>query len=261
MAIEARGLGKSYGQNWALRGVDLDVAASEVVAVFGANGAGKSTLLGLLGTLFAPSCGTVHILGRDAIRDPQLVRGAIGVMMHQSYLYAELTAAENLVLYARLYGLPDVKERVRDALGSVGLLSVAGSRVRELSRGLQQRLALARCTIHKPAVLLLDEPESGLDAEGSRYLSQLIAAGRERGQATVLATHQVELGLTLAQRVVILEGGKIARSVAVCEQSPAEWRALYNQSSLSDRPVSARGRGSASAARAGGQGLPAIPDP
>lgn len=238
VSIEARGLGKSYGQNWALRGVDLAVAPGEAVAVFGGNGAGKSTLLRLLATLTSPSLGTLLIMGRDTARHARAVRPSLGVLMHQTYLYGELTAAENLALYARLYGLGgvsgiravgDKNGPLRDALSAVGLLAVADRRVRELSRGMQQRLALARATVHRPALLLLDEPDAGLDAEGRAYLAQIIAAGREWGQATVLATHQMELGLAVCGRALILSRGKVALSAPVEAYSVEEWRAHYSQ--------------------------------
>ena len=198
IAIRARGLGKSYGTQWALRGIDLDVEAGESVALFGGNGAGKSTLLRLLATLTSPSIGSLQLLGVDVARGAHLVRGAIGVVGDKSYLYSELTAAENLELYASLYRVEWNAERTKRALAAVGLSVAASKRVRDFSRGMQQRLALARAALHRPAVLLLDEPDSGLDAGGIACLQQLLLAERKSWQTVVLATHNLELGLGLA---------------------------------------------------------------
>lgn len=227
LAVQARGLGKSYGTEWALRGVDLDVGAGEAVAIFGANGAGKSTLLRLLATLTAPSLGSLHIAGLDVTRQARLVRKAIGVVGDKSYLYSDLTAAENLQLYATLYSVQWDAGRSEHALSEVGLGHVAQKRVRDFSRGMQQRLALARATLHEPAVLLLDEPDTGLDAAGIDCLRGLLARGRERSQAVVFATHHLELGLALCERAVILERGRAAYSAPTGAHSPARWHDLY----------------------------------
>lgn len=227
LAIEAVSLGKSYGTHWALRDVSLEVRPSESVALFGANGAGKSTLIKLLATLAAPSRGTLRLLGHDAAEHARKVRAAMGVMTHESYLYAELTPLENLRLYAELYGLEGGERSVREALASVGLEGVGNKRVRELSRGMQQRISLARATVHAPALLLLDEPDSGLDEAGSRYLAQVLASGRERRQAVVLSTHRLEIGLSLCGRAVILDRGKVAYAAATSAHPIEEWRSLY----------------------------------
>lgn len=227
IAIRACGLGKSYGMQWALRGVDLEVEEGEAVALFGSNGAGKSTLLRLLATLTPPSIGILQVLGVDTARGAALVRGSIGVVNEKSYLYSELTAAENLELYASLYSVKWSAEHTGRALGAVGLSGVASKRVREFSRGMLQRLALARATLHEPALLLLDEPDSGLDTGGIACLQQLIAAGRERGQAVVLATHNLELGLDLCGRAIVLERGRAVYSAPTGSHSLAEWRELY----------------------------------
>lgn len=227
-AVRARDLGKSYGSNWALRGVSIDVSAGEAVAVFGANGAGKSTLIRLLATLTAPSAGTLELMGHDAARHARRARPVLGVLVHQNYLYAELSATENLTLYAQLYGVADPVERARNALASVGLTAVAGRRVRELSRGMQQRLAFARSTIHAPALLLLDEPDSGLDAEGKKSLERLLQDGRRQGQAAVISTHDIELGLALCQRALILARGRAVYAASTEAHSLTQWHALYH---------------------------------
>ncbi len=227
LAIQASNLGKSYGSHWALRDVSLDVRSSESVAVFGANGAGKSTLIRLLATLETPSRGTLSLFGAVAAGGGRAVRRAIGVMTHESYLHSKLTAAENLSLYANLYGLDCPQVRVIEALAAVGLEAVGNKWVLELSRGMKQRLSLARATLHAPGLLLLDEPDSGLDEPGRRYLAHMIYKGQERNQAVVLSTHNLELGLAVCQRAVILHRGKIAYSNITEAHSSLQWHALY----------------------------------
>ena len=224
--VVARNLGKSYGIAWALRGVDLVVEGGEAVAVFGANGAGKSTLLRLLATVTPPTFGTLQIYGCDAVRHRERARRMIGVLGHQSYLYSGLTAAENLALYARLYGVADAPTRVWEALSEVGLEGAGDRRVGELSRGMHQRLALARATLHRPPLLLLDEPDGGLDADGLDGLQRLLARRLEGGQSVVMATHRLEVGLALCHRVVILSRGKAVHFAPSGAHSLEQWRAL-----------------------------------
>ena len=230
IAIRARGLGKSYGTQWALRGIDLDVEAGESVALFGGNGAGKSTLLRLLATLTSPSIGSLQLLGVDVARGAHPVRGAIGMVGDKSYLYSELTAAENLELYASLYRVEWNADRTKRALAAVGLSVAVSKRVRDFSRGMVQRLALARATLHEPALLLLDEPDSGLDAGGIACLQQLLLAERKSWQTVVLATHNLELGLDLCRRVVVLGRGRVVHTAHAASHSLAEWRELYRTS-------------------------------
>lgn len=227
LAVQASSLGKSYGVHWALRDVSLDVQVCESVALFGANGAGKSTLLRLLATLETPSRGTLRLFGALPTDGGRAVREKIGVMMHESYLYSRLSAAENLALYAALYGLDQPEARVLEALAEVGLEAVGNKWVLELSRGMKQRLSLARATLHSPALLCLDEPDSGLDETGSRFLAQLLDKGKERGQSVVLTTHNLELGIALCQRAVILHRGRLAYSAPARAHTLEEWRALY----------------------------------
>ena len=224
--VVARNLGKSYGTAWALRGVDLVVESGEAIAVFGANGAGKSTLLRLLATITPPSFGTLQIYGRDAVRHRESARRMIGVLGHQSYLYSDLTAAENLALYARLYNVEDAHGQVWEALSEVGLEGAGDRRVRELSRGMQQRLALARATLHRPPLLLLDEPDGGLDPDGLDRLQRLLARRLEGGQSVVMATHRLEVGLALCQKAVILSRGKAVRIAPSQAHSLGQWRSM-----------------------------------
>jgi heme ABC exporter ATP-binding subunit CcmA len=223
LAVEAQGLVKFYGAMPALRGCDLTVAAGERVALLGPNGAGKSTLLKTLATLVRPTAGTLRLLGTDALRHPARVRARIGVLAHEPYLYRDLTAAENLRLYGQLYGLDALDERVRAALARVGMAERAHSRVGALSRGQQQRVALARALLHAPALLLLDEPDTGLDERGQALLAELV---RAPGLTVVLATHALERALVLADRVVLLAAGRVVRTAATAGLDAAALRGV-----------------------------------
>ena len=213
-ALAARGLSKRYGHACALAPLDLDVAPGERVAVFGPNGAGKSTLIRTLSTALRPTTGGVWVQGIDAATEPGAARGRLGLVAHQTYLYPDLTAAENLRFYARLYGVADVERHVDMVLERVGLASVGDRRVRTFSRGMQQRLCLARAALHAPPVLLLDEPDGGLDADATDRLEELLGlapAGDAGGYrpAVLLASHNHALGRRLCERVLTFERGQL----------------------------------------------------
>ncbi len=204
--IAGLSLSKTFGRFSALRDIDLDVGAGETVALLGANGAGKTTLLRILATLDKPSAGKLQIAGLDALGKPQRVRALIGLVAHQTYLHPELTPAEELRFYGRLYGLADLEWRVAEQLDRFGLTARAGSRIAALSRGQQQRLAIARALLHDPAVLLLDEPDTGLDTEGVAVLERLLAA---TDRTIVFSTHNHTWAKGLAARTLTLVNGRI----------------------------------------------------
>ena len=208
-AVALEGVAKRFGHLIALRGVDLEVSEGSFLTLFGPNGAGKSTLLRLIATLGKPSSGKVLIRGVDTQQEPERVRSTIGLISHQTLLYEDLTAAENLIFYGRLYGLPDLDERVQASLRAVGLEGREDDRVRGFSRGMKQRLAIARSTLHEPSILLLDEPFTGLDASARSMLSDMLMGLREAGRTVVLVTHDLVRGLTLSDRFVILNRGRI----------------------------------------------------
>jgi ABC-type multidrug transport system ATPase subunit len=208
--VEARGLTRSYGAVRALRGVDLRLDAGEVLLVLGPNGAGKSTLLRTLAGLLRPQAGEVRVLGRQLSGDDPDARRPIGLLSHQSLLYDELTLLENLVLVARLYGLDNPTGRARAALDAQGLGGRAGDLPRNLSRGMQQRAAIARALIHEPRFLLLDEPFTGVDASAGERLRQHLAGLATPDRALVIVTHQAGEAWDLATRVAILVGGRWA---------------------------------------------------
>jgi heme exporter protein A len=206
--IVAKGLERRFGSVVALRSVSLTVHAGEVVLLAGPNGAGKSTLLRTIAGLVRPTRGTVHIGGHELRREPA-ARSAIGFLSHQTFLYDDLTARENLRFAATLHGLDSVEERVRDALDAAGLAQRAEARAAVLSHGTKQRLSIARATLHDPAALLLDEPFNGLDAAAVRRLCTGLGADAARGRAVVCVTHQPADLWQIATRVVLLNRGSV----------------------------------------------------
>jgi heme exporter protein A len=207
--IEVKGLWKNFGVTEALRGVNLRVSPGERLAVMGPNGSGKSTLVKVVATLLRPSAGTARLAGLDVQRQAVRLRRLIGVVCHQSFLYGELTALENLEFYARLYGLPDPSDRARQQLRQVGLEGHSDVMGRDLSRGMQQRLALARALVHEPPILLLDEPDTGLDQRWTGFLVDLLAEAAGQGRTVLLTTHDLERSLDMADRLAVLNGGRV----------------------------------------------------
>ncbi|MEP6590321.1 MAG: heme ABC exporter ATP-binding protein CcmA [Gemmatimonadota bacterium] len=203
-----RGVARTFGRLHALRGVDLAVAAGEVVLLLGPNGAGKSTLLRVVAGLARPTKGSVRVAGRDVHAEPSS-RSALGLLSHQSFLYDDLTARENLRFAAALHGLNGVDSLVEDAIEAMGLARFADRPVAGFSRGTQQRLAIARATLHQPSLLLLDEPFTGLDAHSAGELRSRIAAERAAGRAVVCVTHEPGEAWLPATRVVALAGGRV----------------------------------------------------
>ena len=207
-AIVVRGVRVAFGATVVLRGVDLDLPWGARLALLGPNGAGKSTLLRAIATLSRPNGGSVQIAGLDAFAESAAVRRLIGVVAHQTYLYDELTALENLRFYADLYDLPDSAARATAMLDRVGLTVRRNVRAGSLSRGQQQRLTLARALLHDPPLLLLDEPDTGLDLAAFGLLESLLL-GEDR--TVVLATHNLQQAARLCDRYAILNGGRIVR--------------------------------------------------
>lgn len=227
LGIEARGLRLSYGDRQVLRGLDLSVAPGEWVAVVGPNGCGKTTLLRVLAGLQRPDGGSVQIGRADAWRSlGRSTRGLMGVAAHQSLLYAELSVIENLRLFADLYDVHTPDARIPIALHRFGLGSYARTRVAALSRGLIQRLTLARATIHEPPILLLDEPDTGLDVDAQSRLKQMLCDDRGRSQTVVLTTHDLAQAVLLADRLELLHRGTLVASRASSDfsgESPHDW--------------------------------------
>lgn len=208
--LELRGVSKSYGASPALRSVDLTAAWGSALALFGPNGAGKSTLLRVAAGLVRPDAG--EALAGGFAQPSRSARAATGHVGHRDMLYPDLTAEENLRFFARLHGMADGRERVAEALRDAGAERWANRLVRTLSNGMRQRAAVARALLHRPALLLLDEPDAGLDAEGKAFVERVVRAVAEGGGAVVFATHDVERGLACADRYASLRGGRVVES-------------------------------------------------
>jgi heme exporter protein A len=210
LAVEVQGLKKSYGLKPILRGIDFALPQGQRMALLGANGAGKTTILRVLAGLSRPSAGIVRITGLDLLRDAQGVRHRVGLVAHQPYVYEELTVLENLLFFAHLYTVARARERAQMLLERVGLGKRAQERVGALSRGQVQRLAWARALLHDPHLLLLDEPDTGLDQEGQQLIATLLEEHRTRGGSAIFTTHQLEQALALSNSIVMLRHGRIA---------------------------------------------------
>ncbi len=208
--IAVRGLVKTFGHKPVLRSVDLDVAPGEFVVLLGANGAGKTTLLRIIASLSRPTLGHVSVAGCALPAEAEAARRRLGVVSHQTLLYTDLTAEENLRFYARLYAVPDASARIDAALEQVGLAARRRDLVRTYSRGMQQRLAIARAVLHAPDVMLFDEPYTGLDQAAAAMLDGVLRDVAARGRTVLMTTHDLARGLALADRLLILAHGKIA---------------------------------------------------
>jgi ABC-2 type transport system ATP-binding protein len=203
--IAAVGLGKRFGERWAVRGLSIEVGRGEVVGFLGPNGAGKTTTVRLLAGMIAPTEGRASIGGIDLADCPERVRSRVGLLTESPGLYDRLSAAANLDFHARLHGLPGAKrrERVRDCLELVGLWGRRDDRVSELSKGMKQKLAIARAVLHEPVAVFLDEPTSGLDPEAARDVRAFIRDLRDAGRAIFLCTHNLDEARRLCDRVAI----------------------------------------------------------
>lgn len=208
-AIEVRNLVKAFGHFYALNGVNLSVAPGEFWTIFGPNGAGKTTLIRILSTLSKASSGTVTLAGFSVRDDPLEVRRRIGVIGHQPFLYDDLTARENLLFYGRMYRLHNLDVRVDLLLDEVGLTARAHDRVRTYSRGMVQRLAIARALLHEPQILLLDEPYTGLDQIAASTLTERLRQLHTERRTILMTTHNLDQGLEIADQVAILVRGKL----------------------------------------------------
>jgi heme exporter protein A len=209
MMIRVENLEKSFGPRTALAGVSFCVAAGEFVTLVGPNGAGKTTLLRILATLTRPTAGTLRIAGLDPAKAGEEVRRHIGFLSHRTLLYNDLTAEQNLRFYAQMYDLVGSAARIDDLLERVGLATRRHDLVRTFSRGMQQRLSVARAVLHKPRLLLLDEPYTGLDPNATQVLTELLTGLAGEGCAVLLTTHNLERGLAAGQRVMVLARGRL----------------------------------------------------
>lgn len=253
--IEVKNLVKAFGSKYALRGVSLRVMPGESLVIFGPNGAGKTTLVRILSSLSRPTSGIVNIGGLDLLKHADGIRRYLGVVSHAPLLYDSLTAEENLRFFAGLYGMRKPDERIKAMLQRVGLYGRRADLVRTFSRGMVQRMAIARALLHDPEVLLLDEPDTGLDPQAAEMLHGLLselsrrpgATGTatdgsiERPRTIVTVTHSIERGLAIADKVVILAGGRLAFEAPVAGMDAAAFRPIYDEKCAP--PAAGAGRG------------------
>ncbi len=207
--IETHALVKAYGLHVVLRKLDLTVERGQFVALLGPNGSGKSTLLRLLAALSKPTAGTIKIGGWELPREAAAVRAQIGMVSHKPLLYENLTARENLLFFCRLYNLDDPDGRISRSLERVDLIKRTNDLVRTYSRGMLQRLSIARALIHDPHVLLMDEPYTGLDQDAAATLDSLMRDAHADGHTIVMTTHELDRAAALADRAIILSRGAI----------------------------------------------------
>ena len=241
--IELQRVTKAFGSKVALRGVTLRVAAGESLVIFGPNGAGKTTLMRILSSLSRPTGGKVMIGGLDLATHADGIRRYLGVVSHAPLLYDSLTAEENLRFFARLYGVADIETRISALLSEVGLASRRSDLVRTFSRGMVQRLAIARALLHDPQLLLLDEPDTGLDPQAAEMLHSLLwrlSRGEQAAEGVsdnavntrrtiVTVTHSLERGLALADQIVILAGGQVAYDAPAQGIDALAFRPIYDR--------------------------------
>lgn len=228
-AIETQGLRKAFGPVAALRDVNLRVPYLQSATILGPNGAGKSTLIRILSTLIRPSAGHVAVDGLDVLAQGTEVRRRIGFAAHQTLLYGDLSALQNLRFYGRMYGLADVEARSRELINRVELAERQNDPVRTLSRGMQQRLAIARCLLHDPRILLLDEPYTGLDQRAARILTNLMHELLAEGRTLLMTTHDLQWAAEVAQQVFILLGGRVVHHASAYGLSAQDLREIYQQ--------------------------------
>src|SRR6058998_3664913 len=208
-ALESEDIRKTFGHFTALAGVTLSVKRGEFLALFGRNGAGKTTFLKIAATLVRHTHGKLRLEGIDTREEPERARRHIGFLSHNTYLYRDLNPVENLRFFSRLYGMPDSEERILALLDRVGLKRRASDPVRAFSRGIHQRLGIARVMLHDPSIILLDEPYTGLDANAVDVLNEMLDEACRLGKTIILTTHDIEQGLRGASRAAIIDRGKI----------------------------------------------------
>ena len=216
ISLELRNVSKHFGDLPALTNIYLRVERGESFLLYGPNGAGKTTLLRTLASLSRPSEGEVLFCGEDVHRDPARAKARIGFASHTTFLYAELSARENLRFAGTLFGLKRLEERIDAALDLFSVRDRAADPVRTLSRGLQQRVTLARAMLHDPDFLLLDEPFTGLDAAAVKALQKLLARVTDQNKGIIVSTHDFAQGAAVAKRLVVMERGRIRYDGPLC---------------------------------------------
>jgi heme exporter protein A len=225
--IEVKGLVKKFGFKTVLRKVDLSLEKGDFLALFGHNGAGKTTLIRILCSLMRPTSGEIHIAGLDPHYDRETLCKNIGVISHRTFLYQNLSAFENLRFYGRMYDVSDLKDRCEALLDLVGLTTYRSDPVNTFSRGMQQRLSVARAIIHDPQILFLDEPYTGLDQHGAEDLKKLLERFRTQRKTILMTSHNIDRGLELCNHSAILKSGRLVFKEDISRIQKDDFKQLY----------------------------------
>jgi heme exporter protein A len=225
--VRMTGVTKRYGKITALRGIDLQLARGRCLGIFGPNGAGKTTLLRMLSTLGRPSSGTIMVAGCDAIREAEKIRPLLGVLSHRTFLYGHLTGFENLQFYGRMFRVRSLVDRIHEVLEAVRLGQYAQQLVRTYSRGMQQRLAIARAILHRPQLLLMDEPYTGLDQHAALQVQSLLKKLLLSQCTIIVSTHNLQRGLELCDEIVIQSRGRIVHHAPASGLDAYAFERLY----------------------------------
>jgi heme exporter protein A len=226
-AIQVQGLRKHFGHLEALRGIDFELRKGEFLSLFGPNGAGKTTLIRILSALARPSSGNATVVGYDVMEANPEMRREIGVISHASFLYADLSPLENIRFYATMYGVQQAEARAIEVIDEVGLKPRMHDRVRTFSRGMLQRLSIARAIVHNPSILFLDEPYTGLDQHASGILKEQLQALHTDQRTILMTTHDFSRGLEMCDRVAVMVRGKLALWESADQVNPADFERLY----------------------------------
>ncbi len=215
--VKVSSITKAFETRKVLNGVDLSAAAAQSVYICGVNGAGKSTLLRIIAGLLQPDDGSVELSGHDTARDPEKAKPQLGVISHKAMVYPDLTVLENLRFFATLYGVEDITSRIGKLLEDLALSPYRYDRAGILSRGLLQRLSIARALVYAPSILLADEPFTGLDAGSCKHLKSVLNDFTANGGTVLMTTHDAAVGLKCCQRVVVLDKGKFCFDAATSD--------------------------------------------
>lgn len=227
--IEVKNLVKAFGRRVVLHGIDLRVEAGQSVVLLGPNGAGKTTLIRIIAGLSRITSGQVRLGGHDVSKAGDALRRYIGFVSHNPLVYDSLTGEENLRFFGRMYDVPDLARRIDEVLERVGLRARRRDVVRTYSRGMVQRLAIARAILHDPPILLLDEPDTGLDQQAADMLRRLLEELGSSDRTVLLTTHNLERGIEWADRALILNSGRIRFDASTSNLSSAEMRRIYQE--------------------------------
>ena len=228
-AVSIRGVTKSFGRTPVLRGIDLDVPTGQVLSLLGPNGSGKTTLINILATLTKADAGQVQIGGVALDGNGSRLRRVIGVVTHDPLLYDDLTARENLRFVCRMFGLDRIDERVGRVAELVGMTSRLDQRSGTMSHGMKKRFSIARALLHDPPVLLMDEPDSGLDQEALALLDALISDRSNTRRTVIMTTHNLDRAVALGDRVAILSNGRVVYHEPMSQVDKSSARKAYSR--------------------------------